>query len=105
MWAGWPAPNKDGAHHVDQEIAAVAVAALALTGGIAATTQEAQAGYRGVGIGVGVAAGALFGAALASNAYGAPVYVQDGYGYRRCGYVRQFDVYGNYIGRVRTCNY
>ena len=24
-------------------------------------------------------------------------------GYRRCGWVRQFDVYGNYIGRVNTC--
>jgi len=21
------------------------------------------------------------------------------------GWVRQFDAYGNYIGRVRTCNY
>ena len=33
----------------------------------------------------------------------------DGYyyggGYRRCGWVRQFDAYGNFIGRVRTCNY
>ena len=25
------------------------------------------------------------------------------YGYRRCGWVRQFDAYGNYIGRVRSC--
>jgi hypothetical protein len=88
---------------IKTRIAAAAVAVLALTGGIAATTQEAQAGYRGVGIGVGVAAGALFGAALASNAYDAPVYASGGY--RRCGWVRQFDVYGNYIGRVRTCNY
>jgi hypothetical protein len=32
----------------------------------------------------------------------------DGYyynGYRHCGWVRQFDAYGNYMGRVRTCNY
>jgi hypothetical protein len=90
---------------VKTRIAAFAVTALALTGGIAATTQQAEAGYKGVGIGVGVAAGALFGAALASNAYGGPVYVHDGYGYRRCGWVRQFDAYGNYIGRVRTCGY
>ncbi len=88
---------------IKTKIAAAAVVVLALSGGIAATTQEAQAGYRGVGIGVGVAAGALFGAALASNAYDAPVYASGGY--RRCGWVRQFDVYGNYIGRVRTCNY
>jgi hypothetical protein len=91
---------------IKTKIAAIAVAALALTGGIAATTQQAQAGYRGVGIGVGVAAGALVGAAIASNVYGGPVYASGyGYGYRRCGYVRQFDVYGNYVGRVRTCNY
>jgi hypothetical protein len=32
----------------------------------------------------------------------------DGYyydGYRRCACVRQFEAYGNYMGRVRTCNY
>ncbi len=27
-----------------------------------------------------------------------------GYGYR-CGWVRHDDGYGNYVGRVRTCNY
>jgi hypothetical protein len=26
-------------------------------------------------------------------------------GYRRCGWAPQFDVYGNYMGRIRTCNY
>jgi hypothetical protein len=85
---------------IKTKIAALAVAAVALTGGIAATTQEAQAGKfhhhgHGVGIGVGLAAGALFAAAAASNSYD--------YGYRRCGWVRQFDAYGNYIGRVRSC--
>jgi hypothetical protein len=87
---------------IKTKIAALAVAAVALTGGIAATTQEAHAGkfhhHHGLGIGVGLAAGALF-AAAASNAY-----ADDYYGYRRCGWVRQFDAYGNYIGRVRTCN-
>jgi hypothetical protein len=86
---------------IKTRIAALAVAAVALTGGIAATTQEAHAGkfhhHHGVGIGVGLAAGALF-AAAASNAY-----ANDYYGYRRCGWVRQFDAYGNYIGRVRSC--
>jgi hypothetical protein len=86
---------------IKTKIAALAVAAVALTGGIAATTQEAHAGkfhhHHGVGIGVGLAAGALF-AAAASNAY-----ANDYYGYRRCGWVRQFDAYGNYIGRVRSC--
>ncbi|HEX7883161.1 MAG TPA: hypothetical protein VF499_10535 [Afipia sp.] len=85
---------------IKTKIAALAVAALTLTGGIAATTQEAQAGkfHHHHGIGIGLAAGALFAAAAASNAYG-----YDGYGYRRCGWVRQFDAYGNYIGRVRSC--
>ncbi len=86
---------------IKTRIAALAVAAVAFTGGIAATTQEAHAGkfhhHHGVGIGVGLAAGALF-AAAASNAY-----ANDYYGYRRCGWVRQFDAYGNYIGRVRSC--
>lgn len=86
---------------IKTRIAALAVAAVALTGGVAATTQEAHAGkfhhHHGVGIGVGLAAGALF-AAAASNAYAG-----DYYGYRRCGWVRQFDAYGNYIGRVRSC--
>ena len=85
---------------IKTKIAALAVAALTLTGGIAATTQEAQAGkfHHHHGIGIGLAAGALFAAAAASNAYG-----YDGYGYRRCDWVRQFDAYGNYIGRVRSC--
>ena len=86
---------------IKTRIAALAVAAVALTGGIAASTQEAHAGkfhhHHGVGIGVGLAAGALF-AAAASNAY-----ANDYYGYRRCGWVRKFDAYGNYIGRVRSC--
>jgi hypothetical protein len=84
---------------IKTKIAALAVAAVALTGGIAATTQEAHAGkfHHHHGIGVGLAAGALF-AAAASNAY-----ANDYYGYRRCGWVRQFDAYGNYIGRVRSC--
>ncbi len=87
---------------IKTRIAALAIAAVALTGGITATTQQAQAGGfhhhhgRGLGIGVGLAAGALF-AAAASNAYA------DDYGYRRCAWVRQFDAYGNYIGRVRSC--
>jgi hypothetical protein len=88
---------------IKTKIAAFAVAGLALSGGLAATTQQAQAGHyhhhHGIGIGFGIATAALVGAAIANGAY------TDGYAYRRCGWVRQYDAYGHYIGRVRTCNY
>lgn len=81
------------------KIAAVALTALTLTTAVAATTGQAQAGHRhGVGIGLGIAAGALVGAAIASNAYGAPVY-----GYRECRYVERYDRWGN-IRMVRICD-
>jgi hypothetical protein len=87
---------------IKTKIAAFAVAAVALTGGITATTQQAQAGGfhhhgHGLGIGVGLAAGALFAAAAANNAYAYDA------GYRRCGWVPQYNAYGDYIGRVRSC--
>jgi hypothetical protein len=69
---------------------------LPLTGGMASTTQ-AQA--RGFGHGLGIAAG-LLGAAVVGSAIAA----NDGYyhdSYRRYGGVRQYDAYGNFIGRVR----
>ena len=82
-------------------IAALALAALALTGGLASTTTQAQAGGGGLGwgIGAGLIGAAVVGTAIAANNgayYG---------GYRRCAFVRQFDVYGNYIGTIRSCNY
>jgi hypothetical protein len=87
-------------------IAAFALVALAVTGTIASTTTQAQA--KGPGLGFGIAAGIL-GAAVVGSAIAANESRYDdngyGYGYRRCGWVRQFDAYGNYVGRVRTCNY
>jgi hypothetical protein len=86
---------------IQTKIAAVALAALAVTGTMASTTQSAQA--RGLGGGI---AGGLLGAAVVGSAIAAS---NDGYyyddGYRRCVWVRQYDAYGNYLGRVRTCNY
>lgn len=88
---------------IKTKIAALAVAALTVTGGIAATSQPAQAGNSlGLGIAAGVIGAAAVGTAIAA---GSPGYYYGGYGYRRCGWVRQFDAYGNYIGRVRTCTY
>jgi hypothetical protein len=73
---------------IKTKIAALALATLAVTGTIASTTQaQAKPLHWGVGAGLVGAAG----------------YYYDGY--RRCGWVRQFDAFGNYIGRVRTCAY
>ena len=87
---------------IKTKIAALALATLAVTGGIATTTTQAQAKPFGLGwgIGAGIVGAAIVGSAIAAS--------NDGYydgGYRRCGWVRQFDAYGNYMGRVRTCDY
>ena len=91
---------------IKSRIAALALAALAVTGAVASSTQQAQA--KPPGLGYGVAAGVLgavaVGSAIAASESG---YYGNGYGYgyRRCGWVRQFDAWGNYVGRVRACNY
>ena len=85
---------------IKTNIAAVVLAALVVTGGIASTTTSAEAKGLGWGIGAGLVGAAIVGSAIAAS--------NDGYyydGYRRCGWVRQFDAYGNYMGRVRNCNY
>jgi hypothetical protein len=81
---------------IKTKIAALALATLAVTASIASTTQ-AEAKGLGWGIGAGFVGAAIVGSAIAaSDPY--PYY-----GYRRCGWVRQFDAFGNYIGRVNTC--
>ena len=82
---------------IKTRIAALALATLAVTGGLASTTTQAQAKPNWVGP-------AIFGAAVIGTAIAAS---NSGYydGYRRCGWVRQFDAYGNYMGRIRTCDY
>ncbi|MGC2320136.1 MAG: hypothetical protein WA615_27165 [Bradyrhizobium sp.] len=76
---------------IKTKIAALALATLAVTGSIASTTTPAEAG--GFGLGWGIGAG-LIGAAVVGSAIAA-----------NDGWVRQFDAYGNFMGRVRTCNY
>jgi hypothetical protein len=85
---------------IKTKIAALALATLAVTGGMASTTTQAQAKPLGWGIGAGIVGAAIVGTAIATSGNG---YYYDGY--RRCGWVRQFDAFGNYVGRVRTCNY
>ena len=82
---------------IKTKIAALALATLAVTGGIASSTTQAQAKPKWIGP-------AIFGAAVIGTAIAAS---NAGYydGYRRCGVVRQFDVYGNYMGSIRTCDY
>lgn len=84
---------------IKSKIAAFALVALTAAGTMA-SSQQAQA--KGPGIGFGIAAGvvgaAVVGSAIAAN----NGYYGHGY---RCGWVRQYDGYGNYVGRVRTCNY
>ncbi|HLG80356.1 MAG TPA: hypothetical protein VKY22_05025 [Bradyrhizobium sp.] len=82
------------------KIAALALTAIAVTGSIASTVTPAEAHsfHPGWGIGAGLVGAAVVGSAIAaSNPY--PYY----YGYRRCGLVRQYDAFGNYIGTIRSC--
>jgi hypothetical protein len=85
------------------KIAAVTAVALAITGSAASTTTPAEAhGFHhgfGRGVGAGLVGAAIIGGSIAAN---------DGYyegGYHYCRWVSRFDIYGNYIGRVRSCYY
>ena len=83
---------------ITKKIAAVSFAVLTM--GAVFSASQTQARGWGVGLGIGLGVGALVGAAAAST-YG-PAYVLTP-GYRTCHWVRQFDAYGNYIGK--TCVY
>ena len=85
---------------IKTKIAAAAFALLAVTGSVASTTQSAEARGLGFGIGAGLVGAAIVGSAIAASGDG---YYYDGY--RHCAWVRQVDAYGNFIGRVRSCNY
>ena len=81
------------------KIAAVALAALTVTAGVASTTSTAQAkplGW-GFGVGAGIATAAVVGSAIAAS--NDPYYN----GYHRCGWAAQYNAFGQYVGRVRTC--
>jgi hypothetical protein len=77
------------------KIAAALVAAVTLGATVVAGTSQAQAhhshGWGWGGVGLGLALGA---AAASTYVYDAP-----------CRWVRQFDRFGNYVGRVKVCNY
>jgi hypothetical protein len=85
---------------IKTKIAALAVAALTITGSIVSTTTGAQAGGGGGGFHHGWGfGGALLGAAIVGSAIAAST--PDPY-YRSC-YVRQYDAFGRYIGTRNVC--
>jgi hypothetical protein len=87
---------------IKTKIAALAVAALTITGSIVSTTTGAQAGGGGGGGGFHHGwgfGGALLGAAIVGSAIAASTQGPD---YRSC-YVRQYDAFGRYIGTRNVC--
>jgi hypothetical protein len=80
-----------------------AVLAATLVTAAAATSSEAEARGWGWGpaLGVGIAAGALIGAATA-GAYAPSYYYNPAL--LRCQRVPHYDGYGNYVGSIRVCN-
>ena len=82
---------------IKTKIAAVALAALAVTGSIVSTTSQAEAKPLDWAIGAGIATAAIVGTAVAAS--NQPYY----YGYHRCGWVAQYNAFGQYVGRVRSC--
>ena len=84
---------------IKTRIAALALATLAVTGSIATTTTQAEAKTPGWvwGVGAGIATAAIVGTAIAAS--NQPYY----YGYHRCGWVAQYNAYGQFVGNVRTC--
>jgi len=87
---------------IKSKIAALALAALAVTGTFATTTTKAEAypinnwGY----VGAGLATAAIIGTAVAAS--NGPVYYTS---HRRCGFAPRYNVFGQYIGSVRVCNF
>jgi hypothetical protein len=84
---------------IKTRIAALAVAALAVAGGIASTTTKAEAhGFNpGQGFGARIVGAAIVDSTIAASA-------KDRYypSYPSC-LVRQYDVLGRYIGTVNIC--
>jgi hypothetical protein len=83
---------------IKTKIAALALAALAVTGSIVSTTSQAEAkplGW-GVGVGLGIATAAVVGTAIAASS-------DPYYGYHRCGWTPRYNAFGQYVGSVRSC--
>lgn len=83
---------------IKTKIAAVALAALTVTAGVASTTSSAQSKPLGWAIGAGIATAAIVGTAVAAS--NQPYYYG---GYHHCGWSPRYNAFGQYVGSVRTC--
>ena len=79
---------------------AIAVAIATLAGSLAIPTSAAQA-RGGWGLGAAVLGTAIVGATVANSVPYGGYYAVDGV--RRCGWERQYDRHGFYIGTVKVC--
>lgn len=85
------------------KITAATLTALTLADTLlAATSGTAQAHHWGTGVGIGIAAGALIGAAVVTSTYGGPVSVTPGY--PSCRLIERYDRWGN-VRVIRVCDY
>ncbi len=90
---------------IKSKLAALAVTAVVAVGAIAATSPaNAGPGFPkgpGVGLGVGLATGLIVGSAIAASQ---PSYAV-GYPVRRCWWQPEYNVFHQYVGSARVCNY
>ena len=82
---------------IKTRIAALALATVAVTGALASTQAQAKPFW----IGPAIVGAAVVGTAIAASAANDGYY----YGYRRCGFTPRYNMYGQYMGSVRVCNY
>ena len=84
---------------IKTKIAALALATLAVNGAMTSTQAQAKPlNWVGPAI-LGAAVIGTVAAASTNDGYGY------GYGYRRCGWTPRYNVYGQYMGSVRVCNF
>ena len=89
---------------IKTKLAALAVTAVVAVGAIASTT-PANAGGGGWGpgpaVGVGLATGLIVGSAIAASPQ--PAYAA--YPVRRCYWQPQYNVFHQYVGSYKVCNF
>ena len=86
---------------IKTKIAALALATLAVAGSLATTTTKAEAyTIKPWHVGAGLATAVIVSSAVAAS--NGPVYYSD---YRRCGWSPRYNMFGQYIGSVRVCNF